>query len=85
MPSHANVYGTAIHTMLTIRGLLQKDLAERVGVPESTVSLWVNGKREPSAEQRSRICRVLAMQEHHFYVTPDELHETFDSFGPMFE
>ena len=41
------------------RGLTAKQLAERVGVAESTMSLYENGKREPDFGTLLRICAEL--------------------------
>ena len=41
------------------RGLTAKQLAERVGVAESTMSLYENGKREPDFETLMRIAAAL--------------------------
>lgn len=40
-------------------GLSQKEVAERVGVANSTYSLYENGKREPNVQTIKKIANVL--------------------------
>ena len=37
-----------IEMQLRLKKMSQKDLAERLGVTEVTVSRWLNGERDPS-------------------------------------
>jgi transcriptional regulator with XRE-family HTH domain len=39
-------------------GITQKELAERFGVAQQTVSNWVNGVSEPSASQLQELSRL---------------------------
>lgn len=39
-------------------GITQKELAERFGVTQQTVSNWVNGVSEPSASQLQELSRL---------------------------
>ena len=39
-------------------GITQKELAERFGVTQQTVSNWVNGVSEPSAAQLQELSRL---------------------------
>lgn len=48
-----------IRTLRKEKGLTMKQLAERVGVPESTLSLWEKGKRDPRSEQVLKIAKIL--------------------------
>lgn len=44
-----------IREILRVRGLRQKDLAGKLKVSEKTVSFWIHGKKQPSAENKARI------------------------------
>lgn len=41
------------------KGILQKDLAERLGVSPQRLSMWVKGEANPRAEMMFRIAREL--------------------------
>jgi SOS-response transcriptional repressor LexA len=47
-------------------GWTMKELAQKVGKPESTISLWVNGKRSPAVELLVKMAKI-------FNVSTDEL------------
>ena len=40
----------ALHEYMAATGLNQSKLADRIGVTRSTVTLWLQGKRNPSAD-----------------------------------
>lgn len=48
-----------VRTFLAQKGMTQKQLAARVGVGESAVSLWLSGKREPTMSKLKRLCEAL--------------------------
>ena len=43
-------------------GMTQKQLAEKVGVTDVTISRWESGQREPIASDFLRLCEVLGME-----------------------
>ena len=43
-------------------GLTQKQLAEKVGVTDVTISRWETGQREPIWYDFVRLCEVLGME-----------------------
>lgn len=43
--------GEAIRRAYRLAGVRQEDLAGAVGVSQSTISDWINGRSEPSASQ----------------------------------
>ena len=49
-------------------GLTQKQLAEKVGVTDVTISRWESGQREPVASDFLRLCEVLGMELEWFIV-----------------
>jgi putative transcriptional regulator len=48
-----------INEVLKERGLLQKELAEKLGVSKVTVSYWCNHQSKPSIETLGEIARIL--------------------------
>jgi transcriptional regulator with XRE-family HTH domain len=45
--------------ILEIKGLSQKDLSEKTGITQATISRYINGSRLPSAESIITICEEL--------------------------
>lgn len=60
-----------IEMQLRLKKMSQKDLAEKLGVTEVTVSRWLNGERDPSIETLNRIAEVLDTTTSHFFITDD--------------
>ena len=54
-------------------GLRQNRLAQTLNMDEALLSRIINGFREPSAEQRSRIAQVLQKDEHWLFAREQEL------------
>ena len=50
--------GIAIKTMRMSRRLSQNELAERIGVSRSAVSMWENGEREPNFDMIEALADV---------------------------
>ncbi len=48
-----------IHEVLKERGLLQKDLADKLGVSKVTVNYWCKNQTTPSLETLGQIAKVL--------------------------
>ena len=46
---------------LTLRGISQKEFAEKLGVSQSSVTFWVKGKNSPDIETVARICEILGI------------------------
>ena len=60
-----------IEMQLRLKKMNQKDLAERLGVTEVTVSRWLNGERDPSIETLNRIAEALGTTTSYFFITDD--------------
>ena len=58
---------------LDAMGMTQKELAEKIDVSVSSVSLWVLGKTAPRADMVDRICRVFKITRAEFVQDPDAL------------
>ncbi|MCR4735286.1 MAG: helix-turn-helix domain-containing protein [Treponema sp.] len=48
-----------IEMLLRAKKMSQRDLAEKLGVTEVTVSRWLNGERDPSIETLNKIAQAL--------------------------
>jgi len=44
---------------LSLKGMSQKGLAERLGVSQAAVTNWIKGKNSPDIEAVARICDIL--------------------------
>ena len=49
------------------RGLSQKIIAANMGIPESKLSLLLNGKRRMTVDDYESICRAMAVDPARFY------------------
>lgn len=56
-----NILGTRITDLLNKKGMSQRELAERAGVTEVSMSRYINGNRIPKAMQLANIARVLGV------------------------
>ena len=57
---------------ITEKGLSQKLIAANMGVPESRLSLILNGKRRMTVEDYEAICRAIAIDPARFYAAGAE-------------
>ena len=53
-------------------GMTQKQLAEKVGVTNVTISRYENGEREPSFTEFIKLCEVLGMRIEDFIESEDK-------------
>ena len=60
-----------IEMQLRLNKMSQKDLAEKLGVTEVTVSRWLSGERDPSIETLNRIAEALGTTTSYFFITDD--------------
>ena len=60
-----------IEMQLRLKKMNQKDLAEKLGVTEVTVSRWLSGERDPSIETLNRIAEALDTTTSYFFITDD--------------
>lgn len=52
-------FGKNIAEFMKLKNMGQTELAQRVGVVQSAVSLWINGKREPDYKTLFKLCEIL--------------------------
>ena len=57
-------YGRAIRVVRSVHGLSQRQIADRIGVSPSHLSLIENGKRDPSLKLLEEIAGCLAVPMH---------------------
>jgi transcriptional regulator with XRE-family HTH domain len=61
------------------KNLLQKELAQKIGISKPTVSAWERGSRFPNSTQRKNLCRVFEITEAELFggtpskISPDIL------------
>lgn len=61
-----NGFAENLTDILRIKGITQKEFADKLGLGTSTVNQWARGKREPTYDMLIRICCILD-------ITPNEL------------
>ena len=65
-------FGEYIRKKRQDAGLLQKELAQRLYITESTVSKWERGLSYPDISMVPAICRELGISEHEFFTACDD-------------
>lgn len=50
-----------VFELLQEKGMSQKELSEKTGIPQSTISDWKNKKVNPSSDKLMIICQVLGV------------------------
>ena len=55
-----------INKLLKEKDMTQQELADAIGVKQSTVSLWARGKTEPGGEVVKKIFEVLWQKKKNF-------------------
>lgn len=71
-----------VFELLQHKGISQKDLSERTGIPQSTISDWKNKHVNPAADKIMILCQVLEVSpydllsgmENEKYEIPDYLY-----------
>jgi len=70
--------GTFIHTQLRAKNWKQKDLAEKTGINETTLSKYISGDRTPPEQAIERIAHELGVSQDVLKIAqgriPDKLH-----------
>lgn len=67
--------GERIKKLRKARGFTQFDLAEKVGLAESTISLLEAGKRKPSLQAINKLAEIFNVDPAHFITTDNESEE----------
>jgi HTH-type transcriptional repressor of puuD len=59
-------YGSKLAELLKERGVSQRDLANKAELDESTISLYISGKRTPNLKNHIKICKALNAESNFF-------------------
>ncbi len=57
---------------LSLRGMTQKELAEKLSVSQSAVTNWIKGKNSPDIEVVAQICEILNISVVELFGTNDD-------------
>lgn len=59
-------YGSKLSELLKEKGISQRDLANKAELDESTVSLYISGKRTPNLKNHFKICKAINAESNFF-------------------
>ena len=59
-------FADKLESLMKDLGISQTKLSDLTGYGKSSVSQWINGKNEPSAEKKKQIALALGVQENYF-------------------
>ena len=65
-------FGEKIRSARKTLGLTQRQLAEKIGVTNTTISNWEKGISRPDADLIQTLCAVLHLQPNDFYGTTEK-------------
>ena len=57
-----NKFGKKLRHFRSLRGMTQKELAERIGLNRSIITYWENGRSYPSLENIQQLAKALAVE-----------------------
>ena len=69
-------FGEVIRNARKSLGLTQRQLAEKIGVANTSISNWEKGLSRPDADLIQELCRVLQLQPNDIYGTGEGSAET---------
>lgn len=64
-----NEYATHLRSLVKVSRLTQREISEQIGIDESTLSLYLSGKRTPGLMNHMKICRYFNVDQNFFYMT----------------
>ncbi|MFC1809226.1 helix-turn-helix domain-containing protein [Candidatus Omnitrophota bacterium] len=79
-----NLFGKNLLYILKTKGINQSELAQKIGVSQSCLSRWINGRRALHASQRRKICDVLGISETSFFRSLKDTEKEETNLGPLF-
>ena len=62
-------FGDRIRDARKAAGLTQRQLADRLGVSNTSISNWEKGLSRPDADMIQKLCSYLSLQPNYFYGT----------------
>lgn len=72
-PTMSTDLAAAIRTAFDNGGFTQAKLAEAIGVHESTVSLWISGKRTPTVKNLEKLARAMGLETKALWSGPEAI------------
>lgn len=69
-------FGEKIRNARKSLGLTQRQLAEQLGVSNTSISNWEKGLSRPDADMIQNLCSILRLQPNDFYGTSEAPDET---------
>ena len=72
-------FGEKIRNARKALGLTQRQLAEQIGVANTSISNWEKGLSRPDADMIQKLCDVLRLQPNDFYGTTNAEHAPADT------
>ncbi|MDL2286985.1 helix-turn-helix domain-containing protein [Eubacteriales bacterium OttesenSCG-928-G02] len=88
-----NIRGNLEH-YLNLKGMSQKELAEKLGVSQSAVTCWIKGKNSPDIEVVAKICDIFNISVIDLFGTDGKDEKTenlelaislFNELNPLFQ
>jgi len=64
-------FGEKIRNARKSLGLTQRQLADKIGVSNTSISNWEKGLSRPDADLIQKLCQILCLQPNDFYGTND--------------
>lgn len=72
--SAVEIFGERLRSAREARGLNQRELSDRLGVPASSIAHFEGGRRKPSFDNLSRLARALDVTTDYLLGHSDEPH-----------
>lgn len=73
-------FGTIIRDARTAKGLTQQQLADQLGVKNTTISNWEKNRSQPDSDKIERLCSLLGLTPDALYGQESAPTLTFDDF-----
>lgn len=59
-------YGSKLGELIKEKGITQRELAKKSELDESTISLYISGRRTPNIKNHVRLCKALQVESNFF-------------------
>lgn len=76
-------FGRVLQALMLEQGMTQKDLAERTGLSEASVSRYIFGTRSPGAVSLAKIAKALGTDSEHILEKVLQSEDTADTSEPV--
>jgi len=85
----SNTIGERIRIMRAIRGMSQKELAERLGKSANVITHWERGRNSPDVDSIEKLCEILTVSPNYLMgwedkdeITTIAAHHNGDEYTP---